>query len=114
MENDCIFCKIIQHQAPAEIVYQDGEVTAFENIRHIAPVHLLIVPNRHITSVDHTQPGDEALLGRLVTLAGQLARERGIARSGYRLVINTGPDGGQSVFHLHLHLIGGRKLHFEF
>ena len=100
--------------APAEIVYQDDAVTAFENIRYVAPVHLLIVPNRHITSVDHTHPEDEALLGRLVTLAGELARQRGIQHSGYRLVINTGPDGGQSVFHLHLHLIGGRRLHFEF
>ena len=113
METDCIFCKIIQHQAPAEIIYQDEQVTAFENIRHVAPVHLLIVPNRHITSVNESRHGDEAVLGRLVTLAGELARQRGIAQSGYRLVINTGPDGGQSVFHLHLHLIGGRRLHFE-
>ena len=79
MDNDCIFCQIIHHMAPAEIVYQDDAVTAFENIRHVAPVHLLIVPNLHITSVDHTHPGDEALLGRLVTLAGELARQRGLS-----------------------------------
>ena len=113
MENECIFCCIIRRQAPAEIVYQDEAVTAFETNRHIAPVHLLSVPNRHITSVNQVETGDEPVLGRLITLASELAHQRGIDQSGYRLVINTGPDGGQTVFHLHLHLIGGRRLHYQ-
>lgn len=111
--SDCIFCKIINHQASAEIIYQDELVTAFENIRPVTPVHILIVPNQHITSVNETTAADEAALGRLITLAGRLAKERGIDQSGYRLVINTGKDGGQSVYHLHLHLIGGRHLGFQ-
>lgn len=113
MESDCVFCHIVRRQAPAEIVYQDETVTAFETLHHIAPVHLLIVPNRHITSVNQVEAGDEPVLGRLITLASLLARQRGIDQSGYRLVINTGPDGGQTVFHLHLHLIGGRRLHYQ-
>jgi len=108
--SDCIFCKIINRQASAEVIYQDELVTAFENIHPVTPVHILIVPNQHITSVNDATPADESALGRMITLAGRLAKERGIAQSGYRLVINTGKDGGQSVFHLHLHLIGGRHL----
>lgn len=112
--SDCIFCKIINRQASAEIIYQDALVTAFENIRPVTPVHILIVPNQHITSVNDAAEQDEVALGRLITLAGRLAKERGIAQSGYRLVVNTGKDGGQSVYHLHLHLIGGRHLGFQF
>lgn len=112
-QTDCIFCKIIRRQAPAEIIYQDDLVTAFVNIRPVTPVHILIVPNQHIISVNEATPQDEPALGRMITLAGRLAQQRGIAQSGYRLVINTGADGGQSIYHLHLHLIGGRRLGFQ-
>jgi len=110
MSTDCIFCKIIARQAPAKIVYQDEHVTAFHDASPHTPVHLLIVPNRHIASVNEVGDGDEQLLGHLMTVARQLAAQEKVARSGYRLVINTGPDTGQSVFHLHMHLVGGRPI----
>jgi len=110
MEDNCVFCKIVTKQAPAQIVYQDDEVTAFKDAHPIAPVHILIVPNRHITSVNDLQPDDNALMGKMILLARSLAAENGVSESGYRLMINTGKNGGQSVFHLHLHLIGGRRL----
>jgi histidine triad (HIT) family protein len=114
MNPDCIFCRIIAGTAPAEIVYRDDRVIAFQNLHPIAPVHLLIVPFTHLESVNTTKAEDEPLLGHLITVARHLAVETEIDQSGYRLVINTGPDGGQSVFHLHLHLIGGRHLPFHF
>jgi histidine triad (HIT) family protein len=114
MKLDCIFCQIIAGKAPAKIVYSDHQVTAFTNLNPIAPVHLLVVPNIHLQSVNDTMRENEAVLGHLITVARQLAVESGVDQSGYRLVINTGPDGGQSVFHLHLHLIGGRRLPFLF
>ncbi len=110
MEDNCVFCKIVTKQAPAQIVYQDDEVTAFKDAHPIAPVHILIVPNRHITSVNDLHPDDNALMGKIILLARSLAAENGVSESGYRLMINTGKNGGQSVFHLHLHLIGGRRL----
>ncbi len=107
---DCIFCKIINRQAPSEILYQDALVTAFRDTLPAAPVHILIVPNRHIASMNEVTPGDETLMGHLLSVAPGIARQAGVDGSGYRLVINTGPDSGQAVFHIHLHLIGGRKL----
>jgi histidine triad (HIT) family protein len=112
MNTDCIFCRIIAGTAPAEIVFRDDQVIAFQNLNPIAPVHLLVVPIQHIESVNTTEVADEAVTGHLFTVARLLAAQFGVDKSGYRLVINTGPDAGQSVFHLHLHLIGGRRIAF--
>lgn len=110
----CIFCQIAGGKLPAKVLYQDEWVTAFEDRHPIAPVHFLVVPNRHISSVNEVEEGDEGMLGRLVTVARRLAVQKGVQTSGYRLVINTGPDAGQSIFHLHLHVIGGRRMPFRF
>jgi histidine triad (HIT) family protein len=110
--NDCIFCKIVARQAPAREVYRDDQVTAFHDIHPAAPTHILIIPNRHIPSVNDLIPEDEPLVGHLFTIASQLAKQEGIAESGYRLIINTGADAGQAVFHLHLHLLGGQRMRF--
>jgi histidine triad (HIT) family protein len=110
MKTDCIFCRIIAGDAPAEIVYKDDQVIAFLNLNPIAPVHVLVVPVKHIESVNTSEVVDEGVIGHLFIVARRLAVKYGIDQSGYRLVINTGPDAGQSVFHLHLHLIGGRRI----
>jgi histidine triad (HIT) family protein len=107
---DCIFCKIVAGEIPSTKVYQDDTVTAFRDINPVAPTHILIIPNKHIPSVNDLTPEDEATMGYLYTIAQKIAADEGVAESGYRLTINTGPDGGQVVFHLHLHLLGGRKL----
>ena len=109
---DCIFCKIIAGDIPSTTVYKDDTVTAFRDINPVAPTHILIVPNRHITSVNDLIPDDEPLVGHLFTTAKELAISEGIADTGYRLIINTGPDGGQDVFHLHLHLMGGQRMRY--
>ncbi len=110
MPADCIFCRIAQGQAPADILFQDEELTAFWDSRPAAPVHILVIPNRHIATINEAVPEDAALLGRLVLTAQTLARQQAVDQRGYRLVINVGPEGGQSVYHLHLHLIAGRRL----
>jgi len=110
--DDCIFCKIVAGEIPGDIVYSDEQVTAFRDIQPVAPTHILIVPNRHITSVNDLTPDDEMLIGHLFTTAQALAVQEGIDEAGYRLIINTGPDAGQVVFHLHLHLIGGQKMRY--
>jgi len=107
---DCIFCKIIHHEIPSQIEYQDEQVTAFHDINPIAPVHLLIVPNRHIPSVNAVEPDDEAMLGHMFTVARELAAKFGLSERGYRLLVNTGNHAGQVVFHLHMHLLGGKPL----
>ncbi|MBN1953444.1 MAG: histidine triad nucleotide-binding protein [Anaerolineae bacterium] len=104
---DCIFCRIVQGQAPAQIVYQDQRVTAFQDLHPRAPVHILIVPNHHLDGVDQVTPVDEPALGRLFTVARHLAEE--LELEGYRLVVNTGLQAGQSIYHLHMHLMGGRS-----
>lgn len=108
--NDCLFCKIIAGAIPAQIVYQDDQVTAFRDIQPRAPVHVLLAPNRHLASLAEAEAGDVALLGALLRGAAVVARQEGVAAGGYRVVVNTGPDAGQSVAHLHLHLLGGRAL----
>jgi histidine triad (HIT) family protein len=108
----CIFCKIISGESPAQLLYRDDMVTAFRDIHPITSTHILIVTNRHIDSVNELEPEDEPLVGRMVMVAKGLAAQEGIAERGYRLIINTGAHGGQSVFHLHLHLIGGRLVRF--
>jgi histidine triad (HIT) family protein len=110
MNPDCIFCQIIQGNTQANIVYKDDMVTAFRDIHPLTPVHVLVVPNRHIASVNQVTEEDEMLLGHLVTVARRLAAENGIDQSGYRLMINTGPDAGQTVHHIHLHILGGQHM----
>ena len=110
MKDDCIFCQIIDGKIPSEIRYQDEEVIAFRDINPEAPVHLLIVPRKHIPSLTQLSAEDLPLVGHMVNMANQLAGREGIAETGYRLLINCGEEGGQVVPHLHLHLIGGKKL----
>jgi histidine triad (HIT) family protein len=105
-----IFSKIIAREIPAAILYEDELVIAFKDINPIAPVHILIVPKREIPTVNDALPEDEQALGRLFTVAAKLAAEMGIAESGYRLMVNCNKDGGQEVFHLHMHLLGGKRL----
>lgn len=105
-----IFSKIIRKEIPAEIVYQDDQVTAFKDINPQAPVHILIVPNKEIATVDDVAPKDEKVLGHMFIVAKQVARELEISESGYRLIVNCKSDGGQEVFHLHMHLLGGKRL----
>jgi histidine triad (HIT) family protein len=105
-----IFSKIIAREIPAEILYQDELVTAFRDISPQAPTHVLIVPNREIPTLNDVTDADELALGRMLTVAKKLAAEQGIDQSGYRLIINCGEHGGQEVYHVHLHLLGGRRL----
>ncbi len=107
---DCLFCKIISGQIPAKIVYRDDLVVAFEDINPQAPHHLLIVPQKHIATLNDVHDEDRELIGSMVTTASQLAKQRGLADDGYRVLINTNPGAGQTVFHIHLHLLGGRQL----
>jgi histidine triad (HIT) family protein len=110
MPTDTLFAKIVRREIPAQIVYQDDDVTAFRDINPGAPVHVLIVPNKVIPTLNDATREDQAVLGKLLLTAQKLARELGVDQSGYRVVINTNSDAGQSVFHVHLHLLGGRKL----
>ncbi len=115
MQSACIFCQIVSNSASASIVYRDERVTAFRDIHPVGPTHILIAPNMHLESLnalhaEHAQ--DEALIGYMVSIARKLAAQENVDQGGYRLVINTGPDGGQTVHHLHLHLIGGRRMHW--
>jgi histidine triad (HIT) family protein len=112
MTDSCVFCKIVSNEARADIVYRDGQVTAFRDTHPAAPTHILIVPNRHIESVGALETEDEPLVGHLFTVARKLAAQEGISRGGYRLITNTGADGGQTVFHLHVHLIGGQRMRY--
>lgn len=110
MSNETIFDKIVRGEAPAEIYYQDELVTAFRDIYGQAPVHILIVTNKPIATLNDVAQEDEPALGRLLTVAAKLAREHGIAEEGYRVLLNCGHNGGQTVYHLHMHLVGGRHL----
>lgn len=107
---DCIFCRIIAGESPASIVFHDEQVTAFRDLNPATPTHILIVPNKHIVSVNQLTDEDESLMGHLFTTAKRLAAQEGIAESGYRLIGNTNAHGGQTVFHLHLHLLGGSRM----
>lgn len=110
MSTDCIFCKILTGDIPATVVYKDEHVVAFRDINPAAPTHVLIIPNKHIPSINEITPEDEPLMGHLISTARKIAEIEGIAESGYRLVVNTGPDSGQVVFHIHLHVLGGQPL----
>jgi histidine triad (HIT) family protein len=105
-----IFSKIIAKEIPADIVYEDEDVLAFNDINPIAPVHILIIPKKEIATVNDVQDEDAAMLGKLFIAAKKVAAEQGVAASGYRLMVNCNKDAGQDVFHLHMHLLGGRKL----
>ncbi len=107
---DCIFCKIIQGEIPAKKVYEDEHVLAFHDINPIAPVHVLVIPKKHIGSVLEIKEEDKELIGHLHLALQRVAKETGVAESGFRVVTNTGPHGPQTVFHLHYHLLGGREL----
>lgn len=110
MKKDCLFCRILNKEVPAKIVHEDEHAVAFEDISPQAPTHILIVTRRHIAGLSDATAEDAALLGHLQLVAAQLAKKRGIAESGYRTVLNTGRGAGQSIFHLHLHLLGGRGM----
>jgi histidine triad (HIT) family protein len=107
---DCTFCKIVAGEIPSDKVFADDQVTAFRDINPVAPTHILIVPDKHIPSVNEIEAEDEKLVGHMFSVARQLAERENIQDSGYRLIINTGPDAGQVVFHLHLHVIGGQPM----
>ena len=109
---DCIFCRIIRRELPAKVLFETGRSLAFEDVRPQAPVHVLVIPKDHIASLNDAPDGSERLLGELLVDARRAAREKGIAESGYRIVLNTGPGSGQAVFHIHLHVLGGRPLHW--
>jgi len=108
----CLFCKIVSGEIKGEIVFRDDQATAFRDINPVAPTHILIVPNQHIESVTALESKEEQLIGHLVAIAGQLAQSEGIAEGGYRLITNTGPDAGQTIFHIHMHLLGGQEMKY--
>jgi len=110
MDPDCIFCQIIAGQIPAKLVYQNEHVTAFHDIKPVTPVHVLIIPNRHIDSLAELQPEDADVVGHVLTIAQRIAETVGVAETGYRLSFNLGRDAGMAVHHLHAHLMGGRRL----
>ena len=110
MEKDCLFCRILAREISAKMVHEDDRAVAFEDINPQAPTHVLIVPRKHIAGMNDVTADDAALLGHLQLVAAEIARKRGLADTGYRTVLNTGRGAGQSIFHLHLHLLGGRGL----
>ncbi len=108
--SECIFCKIAAGEIPAERIYEDDLVVGFRDLSPQAPTHVLLIPRRHIATLNDLQPQDEALVGHLYTAAAKVAADEGLAERGYRTLINCNEDGGQTVFHLHLHLLGGRRM----
>jgi histidine triad (HIT) family protein len=106
----CLFCKIIAGEIPAKRVHEDDELVAFEDIKPEAPVHILVVPKRHIATLNELQGADDALVGAMLRRAAVIAKERGVSEAGYRTVMNCNSNAGQTVFHIHLHLLGGRRL----
>ena len=109
-QTECIFCKIAAGEIPSSKVYEDENLLAFHDIQPAAPVHLLIIPKKHIDSLNEIEPQDKELMGSMLLTAQSIARTLGISESGYRIVNNCGPDGGQVVYHLHVHLLGGEKI----
>ncbi len=110
MSEDCLFCKIAAGEIGGPLLYQDEHVAAFRDINPQASTHILIIPNKHIASLNEATTEDQAILGQLSLIATKLARAEGVAGKGYRLVTNTGSDGGQAVFHIHVHLLAGRQM----
>ncbi len=110
--SDCIFCKIADKKVPARIIYEDEDALAFEDINPQAPVHALIIPKRHIANTLDITEDDNHIVGHLIQIANRIASDKGIAERGFRLVINCNPEAGQTVYHLHIHLLGGRIMHW--
>lgn len=106
---DCIFCKIIKKEIPSDIVYEDNEIIAFKDIQPLAPIHILIIPKKHIPSLAELSEEDEALVGKIYHVINQIAKEQGVLEKGYRVIVNCGKDAGQTVGHLHFHLLAGAK-----
>jgi len=111
--NDCVFCRIIKKEITAKIIFEDNDLLAFHDISPIAPVHIIIIPKKHLSTINEISQKDEILMGRLIFRAKELAKEIGISEGGYKLLFRTGKDGGQEIEHIHLHLIGGGKLYEE-
>lgn len=107
--DDCLFCKIVKGEIPSEKVYEDEEILAFKDINPAAPIHILIIPKKHIDSLAQIEIQDEALLGKMHTVINKIAKEQGVLEKGYRLIVNCGRDSGQEVMHLHFHLLAGQK-----
>jgi histidine triad (HIT) family protein len=108
----CLFCEIVERKRPAKVIYEDDLALAFEDLNPQAPVHALVVPKKHISTSLDIQGGDESLVGHLFTVANRVAREKGVADRGFRLVMNCNAESGQTVFHIHLHILGGRIMHW--
>ncbi|MBT3046043.1 MAG: histidine triad nucleotide-binding protein [gamma proteobacterium symbiont of Ctena orbiculata] len=108
--SDCLFCKFVTGEIQPDKVYEDDDLFAFRDINPQAPTHILVIPKRHIATLNELEPGDQALLGKLTLAAQKIAKDEGIDGSGYRLVLNCNSDAGQSVFHIHMHLLGGRGM----
>ncbi len=110
--SDCIFCKIIEKKVPAKIVYEDEYAIAFEDINPQAPVHTLVIPRKHIPTLLDIKEEDNDLIGHLIKVANKIANGKGIAKRGFRIVANCNPESGQTVYHIHLHILGGRQMHW--
>jgi histidine triad (HIT) family protein len=110
MTEETLFTKIVNREIPADILFQDDRVTAFRDINPQAPCHVLVVPNKPISSVNEVEPEDEAVLGHLFVVAKIIAHQQGISKTGYRLIVNCGDDGGQEVYHIHMHVLGGKRI----
>ena len=109
-DQNCLFCRIIAGEIPGDFIHQDDRAVAFRDINPQAPTHVLVIPREHLESLDDASQKDEALLGHLLRISARIANDQGLGESGYRTVINTGAGAGQSVFHLHVHVLGGRSL----
>ena len=110
MSENCLFCKIISKDIPADIVYEDDKVLAFRDINPQAPVHILVIPHQHIATINDATENEQELLGYMMLVAARIAKDNGVDESGYRLVVNCNEQGGQTVFHIHLHILAGRQL----
>lgn len=108
--DDCIFCKIIKREIPSSIVYEDSEIIAFRDVNPQAPIHILVIPKKHISSLVDLKEEDEKVVGRIYTVINKIAEQEGIDKKGFRVIVNCGEDGGQEVKHLHFHILGGKKL----
>ena len=108
--NDCLFCKIIKGDIPSDKVYEDEEILAFKDINPAAPIHILVIPKKHISSLIDIEPEDEMLIRKIYSVINKIAEQQGVKEKGYRVIVNCGEDGGQEVMHLHFHLLAGRKL----
>lgn len=107
---DCLFCKIIRKEIPSTIVYEDEEILAFKDIHPVAPIHILVIPKKHISSLTELSSEDEKLIGKIYTAINKIAKQEEIDEKGFRVIVNCGEDGGQEVKHIHFHLLGGKKL----